>query len=264
MKMHSALSALFLALSLTALPACQTLKPHAIEAAADFDYAALLEEGTSPEEDTKRYAERKTLELMQFTGAAPGMTIIDLEAGDGINTELFSYIAGPSGKVYLQNPKEFDRWVSDALTRRLGGGRLANVESVKTPFDALNFADTSEADLVAWFMGPHELWYTPEGAEPGALGNPEKAFLEIARVLKRGGTFVVLDHDAPDGAPATTGGDTHRLNKALLIESARKAGLVLIDESSLFANPDDPGTANVFDTAIKGKTDRYLLKFRKK
>ena len=34
-------------------------------------------------------------------------------------------------------------------------------------------------------------------------------------------------------------------------------------ESDLLANPDDPRTAEVFDKAIRGKTDQFVLKFRK-
>ena len=35
------------------------------------------------------------------------------------------------------------------------------------------------------------------------------------------------------------------------------------EESELYAAPADPRTANVFDPAIRGKTDQFALRFRK-
>ena len=34
-------------------------------------------------------------------------------------------------------------------------------------------------------------------------------------------------------------------------------------ESALYIRPDDPRTANVFDPAIRGKTDQFVLRLRK-
>ena len=65
------------------------------------------------------------------------------------------------------------------------------------------------------------------------------------------------------GSPATTGGDTHRIDKAIILDMAGKAGLTLVAESDLLANPDDDHSLNVFDPAIRRKTDRFLLKFTK-
>jgi predicted methyltransferase len=38
---------------------------------------------------------------------------------------------------------------------------------------------------------------------------------------------------------------------------------VLEAESDVLHNPDDPKTANVFDPSIRGKTDQFMLRFRK-
>ena len=117
--------------------------------------------------------------------------------------------------------------------------------------------------MVTWFLGPHELWYTPEGEPPGSLGDPDMAFDEIYRVLKPGGSFVVLDHMAPPGSPPTTGGDTHRIDKAYVISLAEAHGFKLADESGILAHPEDDRTVNVFDSTVRRKTDRFLVKFTK-
>ncbi len=230
--------------------------------AATYDYAAAFAKDDRAAEDYDLYVTRKAQETLAFTGVLPGMTVIDLEAGGGFYTELFSKVVGDSGKVYLQNPKEFDAFLGDAVAKRIGT-RLTNVTPVKAPFDDLSFAPTASADLVTWFQGPHELWYTPEGASAGALGNPDKAFAEIARVVKKGGHFVVLDHSAKVGEPATTGGTLHRIDPAILIAMAKKAGFKLVDQSDLLANPKDDRTLNVFDPKIRRQTDQFLLKFVK-
>ena len=229
---------------------------------APFDYESVFELDDRPEGDFEQYTLRKSREVLAFTSVMPGMTVVDLEAGGGVYTELFSRVVGEEGRVFLQNPPEFDAFLGDAVEQRMDG-RLDNVTHIKTSFDDLEPVGDEQADLVTWFLGPHELWYTPEGGEVGALGDPEDTFIEIARVLKPGGHFVVLDHMAPAGSPPTTGGDTHRIDKAVVISMAADVGMVLVDESDVLAHADDDHTLNVFDPAVRRKTDRFLLKFRK-
>lgn len=227
-----------------------------------FDLDAVFAMPEGMEGDNDQYVVRKAPQVLAFAGVMPGMTVVEMEAGGGAYTELFSRIVGNGGKVYMQNPAEFDSFVKEAVDARLADNRLANVDNIKTPFDAMTVGD-AEADVVTWFLGPHELWYTPEGASPGVFGDAQGAFNEIARVLKTGGEFIALDHQAPDDSPATTGGDTHRIDKVIVIDMAEKAGLELIDESNLLANPGDDKSVNVFDDSVRRKTDRFLLKFRK-
>lgn len=230
--------------------------------AATFDYDTVFVEDGRPADDFEQYRIRKSREILEFTGVLPGMTVLDMEAGTGIYTELFSLVVGEEGKVYLQNPPEFETFLGDAVEKRMDG-RLRNVTHIQTAFDDFEPIGDAEVDLVTWFLGPHELWYTPEGSAPGALGDPETCFAEIARVLKRGGHLVVIDHRAPEGAPPTTGGDTHRLAQDTLMEMMADVGLRLVAESDLLANPEDDGTVNVFDPSIRRQTDRYILKFEK-
>ena len=65
------------------------------------------------------------------------------------------------------------------------------------------------------------------------------------------------------GSPESTGGDTHRIDPVYIDILARSAGLKKTAESSLFANPDDDLTINVFDDAVRGKTDQFLVRYTK-
>jgi predicted methyltransferase len=230
-------------------------------ATADSRGAAFAKDDR-PEADYEQHTIRKAPEVLAFTGIGPGMTVIDMEAGGGVYTEIFAKTVGSDGAVYMQNPPLFDGFAGDAIRARVADGRLPNVEQMRTAFDTLPVEDAS-VDVVTWFLGPHELWFYPEGAPQGVLGDPDKAFVEIARVLKSGGRFVALDHQAAPGSPPETGGTTHRIDKSIVIDHAKAAGLALVDESDLLANPDDDYGKNVFDPSVRRKTDRFLLKFEK-
>lgn len=216
-----------------------------------------------PAADYEQHEVRKAHEVLAFTGISAGMTVVDMEAAGGMYTEVFAKTVGADGVVHMQNPPLFDGFAGDAIKARVANNRLANVKQMRTAFDTLTVADSS-VDVVTWFLGPHELWYNPEGAEKGVLGNPDNAFAEIRRALKFGGHFIALDHQAASGTAAESGGITHRIDKAIIIERATAAGLKLVDESDLLANAEDDYTKGVFDPAVRRKTDRFLLKFVKR
>jgi predicted methyltransferase len=86
----------------------------------------------------------------------------------------------------------------------------------------------------------------------------------VAGVLKPGGTYFVLDHAAEAGSGARDTDTLHRIDKATVIKEVEAANFKLAAESSLLANKDDPHTAKVFDPGIRGHTDQFALKFRKR
>lgn len=265
-SVHGAALGLALALGACATEAPATLAaPAAPEAAAEempaaVDYAAIVAAPGRPDADIEADARRKPAEVLSLVTPQAGDVVLEIEAGGGYFTELLSRSVGETGTVYMQNPAGFDAFLGDAVPKRIDG-RLNNVTYVKSNFDAYGLEDGS-VDIVTWFQGPHELWFFPDDT-PEGFGDPAAAFSEIARVLKSGGRFVAIDHVAPAGAPATTGGDTHRIDPALIREMAEAAGLVLETESDLLRNPEDDGTMNVFNPAIRGNTDQALLIFAK-
>lgn len=263
---HGAALSLVFALGACATEAAANLtapaapEPAAAEMPAVIDYAALVAAPGRPDADVEADARRKPAEVLGLVTPQKGDVILEIEAGGGYFTELLSRSVGETGTVYMQNPAGFDAFLGDAVSKRIDG-RLNNVTYIKSNFDAYGLADGS-VDIVTWFQGPHELWFFPDDT-PQGFGDPAATFAEIARVLKPGGRFVAIDHVAPAGAPATTGGDTHRIDPALIRQMAEAAGLVLETESDLLRNPDDDGTLNVFNPEIRGKTDQALLIFAK-
>lgn len=226
-----------------------------------IQYSSLVTHPDRPAADFQDDKARRPTQVLEFAGLTYGMTIVEIEAGGGYYTELMARAIGPDGTVFMQNPVAFDAFFGDEIEARLKD-RLTNVQAMRTNFDQLTVADES-ADLVTWFLGPHELWFQPEGAPPEAFGNPDRAFGEIARVLKPGAFFVTMDHAAAPGAPPQSGSETHRIDPAIVKAHAKRAGLVLVEESDLLANAEDDYTISVFDEAVRRKTDRFLFKFRK-
>ena len=209
-------------------------------------------EGESSDDETRRPAE-----VLRFAGLQQGMAVLELEASGGWYTEILSRAVGESGRVVMQNPPAFESFTGDKDNQR--ADRLANVTLSTTNFDELESADAS-IDLVTWILGPHELWFAPGGQ---SLGDPDKAMSEIARVLKPGGRFLAIDHQASAEAGPETGGSLHRIHSQLIQDMAAAVGLQLIDTSDLFANENDPLTNSAFDPSIRGQTEKFVLLMQK-
>lgn len=250
----AAAAALFIA-------ACSGEAPSSADA-PDYDAiaAAAVADPDRYVGDAENDAGRKPEASLAFFQVAPGMTVFEIEAGGGYYTELLSRAVGPDGEVVMQNPEGFLAFVGDEINARLADDRLANVRQSLSVFDDFGAEDES-VDLVTWVWGPHELYYKPEDGTD--LGDPETAYAEIFRITKPGGAFAVIDHAAVDGAPATTGHDVHRIDKAIVVDMAEAAGFTLEAEGDFLANSDDDRTTNVFDPAIRGQTDQFALRFRK-
>jgi predicted methyltransferase len=85
----------------------------------------------------------------------------------------------------------------------------------------------------------------------------------IFDALKPGGVYVVLDHAAAAGSGLRDTSTLHRIDEEAVKSEVLAAGFVLAAQSKVIQNPVDDHTLAVFDSAIRGKTDQFILKFRK-
>jgi predicted methyltransferase len=200
---------------------------------------------------------RKPAEVIAFLGIEPGAVVMDVIAAGGWYSEVLSVAVGPEGRVYAQNSdyvlKLRDGANEKALSARLAGGRLPNVQRVDSELRDVPVPDAS-LDAALTNLNFHDVYNTR--GEAAALD-----FLTaIHRVLEPGGVLGIIDHQ---GDPGRDNAKLHRIEKRLVLEVVAKSPFVLDAESDLLANASDDHSANVFEPAIRGHTDRFLLRLRK-
>jgi len=236
-----------------------TNEPKATEAGVSI-YAAAVASNARPESDRARDAGRKPAAVLEFLGIEPGMTVLDMFTGGGYYAEIIADVVGEEGKVIAQSNQAYLGFVGDAFEERFGSGRLTNVEVLMAENNELSLqADTLDAVMLVQSF--HDLYHSdPENGWP-AIDGP--AFLaELKKGLKPGGFVAVIDHTAETGAPAETGDTVHRIDPAIVTADMEAAGFVLDGQSDILRNPDDDLSKIVFDPELRGKTDRFIMRFK--
>lgn len=204
--------------------------------------AAAVANPARPAEDVARDADRKPAETLAFYDVKPGEVVFEFVAGGGYFTELLSRTVGDSGKVVA----------SRLAPERNKDGHLANVTAAP---DADWGLAPDSVDLVFTALNYHDVINLKVDRVP-LLANMYTA-------LKPGGTLAIIDHSAQAGSGTRDVGTLHRVDEEVVVSEVKAAGFELVDTSDLLRNPNDARTLAVFDPAIRGKTDCFVLEFRK-
>jgi predicted methyltransferase len=224
---------------------------------APASYAAALADPARSAADRERDAARKPAELLAFAQIAPGEQVGDFVMGGGYLTRVIAAAVGPTGRVHAFQPAEFIAFRKEYGTEQSDTvATRPNIVAVGGRFEAPAF--TVPLDTIVTVQNFHDLYLKPFPAGTGARGSAA-----LFAALKPGGTLLVVDHSATDGSGTRDAHDLHRIDKAAVIAALTTAGFTLEAESDLYRQPADPRTANVFSPAIRGKTDQFMLRFRK-
>ena len=243
----------------TAAALLGSIRSDAAEKIPAYISAAVADPGR-PAEDTQRDANRKPAETVQFAGVKPGDKVVELFPGHGYFTRIFSKVVGPKGHVYALSPPRRANAAPDspdpvaATTAIAADAAYSNVSAQAGPLATI--AVSEPADVVFTAQNYHDVHNIPN-IDIAAFNK------SIFNALKPGGVYIVLDHAA---APGSGGRDTstlHRIDPVAVKAEALAAGFVLAGQSKVLENPQDAHTAKVFDPSIQGKTDQFILKFRK-
>jgi predicted methyltransferase len=198
-------------------------------------------------------------EILALSHVKTGDTVAELIPGGGYYTRLFSKIVGPTGHVYAIWPAEYDKVShpdSDeliALSKTKDYGNItvliqpAKAFSTPTPVD-LVFTSQNYHDYPDKFMGP---------TDPALLNQG------VFKALKRGGTYLVIDHMAAEGSGLRDTDTLHRIDLASVKSQVMTAGFNYAGATAVLRNPADDHTKPVFDPSIRGHTDQFVLMFRK-
>ncbi len=226
-------------------------------AAVPANIAAALADKARPAADTARDAARKPGELLAFAEVKPGQKVADFMMGGGYFTRILSPAVGPTGKVYAYQSAEFIKFRAAYGTEQSTvAADYKNVVPLTAPIASAGLPDG--LDLVLTVQNYHDLHLKAFPAETADTVNKE-----IFKALKPGGLYVIVDHAAASGAPLTVADTQHRIDEAIAKTEVEAAGFKLVAEDKMLANPADPHDKLVFDPSIRGKTDQFVLKFRK-
>jgi predicted methyltransferase len=243
---------LTLATALSALPAAAQKAPAPTPA-----IAAALADPARPEADRARDSARHAAELLAFAGVRPGMKVGDFIMGGGYWTRLLADVVGPRGKVFAYQPAEFIKYMARYATDQDAAvkGR-ANVVPSREPLLQVSFPEP--LDAIVTVQNYHDLHL--KMAAPDAAGKIAKRLYDA---LKPGGVLLVVDHVATSDPGFALPDTLHRIDPAAAKREIEAAGFRFTGELPVLRNPADPHTANVFDPAIRGKTDQFVYRFEK-
>ncbi len=209
-----------------------------------------------PRADAMTDPAMKRVEVLAFIGVKPGDRVADIVAGRFVRA--LSEAVGPKGKVYAVETAEVVKAHPEVMGMMKGLADMpafANVvlsaDPVATPLPTgldVVFIRQNYHDLHDKFMGP---------ADVAAFNR------NVYAALKPGGVYVVLDHADAAGTGLKDTDTLHRIDEAAVKSEVVAAGFRLDGESTILANPGDDHSKNVFDPSVRGKTDQFLLRFKK-
>jgi predicted methyltransferase len=224
---------------------------------------AAVDHAARPSADVQRDASSKPVEVLTFIGIEPGMRVLDMNAAGGYYAEILARAVGPAGRVIAHNhPGARDVVAAAQFELRYSGNRLPNVEQMFVRHDAIDLPPGS-LDAVLMSMVYHDTYWFDDDVDWGPVH--QAALLgKIYDFLAPGGVVGVIDHYAASGTdPSESAMATHRIDPAVVLKDFADVGLILDAQSDVLRNRADDYAVSVFDPAVQGRTDRFVLRFRR-
>ena len=230
-------------------------------AIADSPIAAAVASSARTPDNVKLDESRKPSEVLEFFGLKPGMAAIDMFGANRYWSEIMAPVVGPYGSVVVWQPTQF---MNDKRKAEFAGfaAKQPNVALISSPFEDPRLG-ANRYDFLIMNMDYHDVyWQNPERKIPQM--NPDAWLKALYTAMKPGAVLGIIDHVAsPNNDTRATVEKYHRIDPAVVKADFQRAGFVFEGESDMLRNPADDHTLNVFDEKIRGKTDRFVFKFRK-
>lgn len=216
---------------------------------------AVFENTLRTKEDTSRDLHRRPDKVLQFAGIKLGDKVIDLAAGAGYYSKILSQYVGETGHVTAVN----SAFVAKKFPDRIASMKQivksqSNVTRLEGRFDDIKFPE--QADSVFFINFYHDaLWLEYDRVKMNAA---------IFNALKPGGTYLIIDHEAPWKSGFTVGKTLHRIEGRSLLQEVLEVGFVLQKSGDFLLREDDI----LEQSAVKaderrGKTSRFVYLFQK-
>jgi predicted methyltransferase len=223
--------------------------------------AAVANASARSEANLRLDESRKPAELLGFLGLERGMRVIDMFGANRYWAEIIAPAIGPEGQLIVWQPTQF---MNDKRKAEFAdfAARTGNAALISTPFEAPRIG-TGAYDFMIMNLDYHDVYW--QSAERKIARMEPDAWLKaLHAAMKPGAVVGIIDHTAnPGGDTREVVEKLHRIDPAVVRADFERAGFVLEAESQLLRNPADDRSLNVFDDKIRGKTDRFIFKFRK-
>lgn len=255
------------ALSRAPLPAALALAACALPAHAETPPAeapsldAAVAATDRPAEARALDDSRKPAETLALLDLKPGMDVADVMTGTGYWADILAEAVGPDGSVTALEPEEFygdergKAVIADLIARN------PNLVFTRYPFKQLELpGDVFDAAII--HLSYHDLYWESEQYKI-PRSDPAVFVAALFKATRPGGRLLVIDHVGREGDTREVVDKLHRIDPAVVRADFETAGFVLERESDHLANPADDHTVLVFDPAVRGKTDRFVMVFRK-
>lgn len=202
---------------------------------------------------------RRPGELIALSGLEPGDRALDLIPGDGYWTRIFSRIVGPEGRVYAVWPRNY---------ADLAQGNVATLREMAASPAYANLTVDVQPTTTLTAPEPLDMVWTSQNYHDYPdefMGRTDPAALNRAvfAMLKPGGTWFIIDHAAETGSGMRDTERLHRIDPDLVRRQVEEAGFEYVGASEVLRNPEDDRTLPVFDPSIRGRTDQFVMRFRK-
>lgn len=221
------------------------------------DFAAIVADPARTPDNRKQDDGRQPAAMLDFAEVKRGQTIADFMAGGGYYTEMLARAVGPKGMVLAMNPTGFHdskKW--DALTKA-----RPNVGVLVRSVHEMRLAPRS-VDMIFTHLVFHDLWWESERFKFARV-DTDAMLANWFAAVRPGGSVIIIDHVGPAGDIRATVDKLHRIDPANARAAMERAGFVLEASSEALRTPGDDLGVNVFDAKVRGKTDRFVMRFRK-
>ena len=230
--------------------------------AAPADVAAAVSAPGRPADAVQLDEVRRPAEVLRWLGLERGDRVLDYLTGSGYYAEIMARAVGPRGHVTGWNTPSFMR--SERIRGALDGirQRSPNASFYATPNDALALPDNAY-DFALLHLVYHDAYWESERFGLKRI-DPATVTAALFRAVRPGGIVAVIDHVAAPGRETRAEVEaTHRILPETVRADFERAGFVFDGESRMLRNPEDDRSRNVFDPSIRGRTDRFVYRFRR-
>jgi len=208
------------------------------------------------EANSSRDAARMPDQVIKFMGVGAGDTVLDMVSNGGYYTEILAGVVGNNGRVIshmfanagMDPDNEYAKYIRDSA-------HMSNVVPIYASFNDLDLKENS-LDYVFLIQNFHDFYFDRFDVDV------DRILAMYRKTLKPGGIMAIIDHQAIEGSPSTTGTTVHRIDPAIVKRDMEKAGFILEGGLDILLNDTDDKSKSVFDPEVRGKTSRFILKFK--